>query len=329
MLSSTAPSPASRQTCTSTTEPLSASPDIVSRQLAISAAGVGTATGFRAIAHLLPPDLSLVEKTQCFPRYRLESPPESSLGGGFEATADGNGVLHGQDCGDGTGRVWIDNILDSTLERYRAHYENDTIVKDDIFFYVYGILHHEGYRAKYKNDLKKELPRIPTAPNFRKFSEIGKSLAELHCDYDQLKGWDDGKLKWELSDEAKDYLALPLDQRPFIDEQDPETDAWLNPFYCEKKMRWTDNGATLKINNHITLQKIPPGAHTYKLAGKSPLEIFAKEYYRKADKKTGIVNDRNLLFADNTENLLLRIRQLIQIGVETTQLLAELPTEFE
>lgn len=329
MLSSTAPSPASRQTCTSTTEPLSASPDIVSRQLAISAAGVGTATGFRAIAHLLPPDLSLVEKTQCFPRYRLESPPESSLGGGFEATADGNGVLHGQDCGDGTGRVWIDNILDSTLERYRAHYENDTIVKDDIFFYVYGILHHEGYRAKYKNDLKKELPRIPTAPNFRKFSEIGKSLAELHCDYDQLKGWDDGKLKWELSDEAKDYLALPLDQRPFIDEQDPKTDAWLNPFYCEKKMRWTDNGATLKINNHITLQKIPPGAHTYKLAGKSPLEIFAKEYYRKADKKTGIVNDRNLLFADNTENLLLRIRQLIQVGVETTQLLAELPTEFE
>ena len=275
------------------------------------------------------PDRGMIEKTQAFPRYRLGETKDEMLGGGFEVS-EANGYLHGQDCGDGTGRIWLDNITDTALQQYRTHYPDESIVKDDIFFYVYGMLHHEGYRAKYKNDLKKELPRIPMAPDFRSFADIGRQLAELHCGYETLPGWNDSLLEWELSPEAQAYLAAPEQDRPAIDETDPDNDSiYLNPLYCEKKPQFADNCTTLKLNRHITLRNIPPDAHAYKLAGKSPLETFAKEYHRKTDTKTEIVNDRNLLFKHNPEQLLTRIRQLIQVGVETEALVCQLPDKFE
>jgi hypothetical protein len=61
------------------------------------------------------------------------------------------------------------------------------ICKWDIFYYVYGILHHPGYREKFGDNLKRELPRIPFAPDFWAFSEAGRKLAELHLKYEELK----------------------------------------------------------------------------------------------------------------------------------------------
>lgn len=274
-----------------------------------------------------------MEKSQCFPRYRLEKPKEKTQGGGFESSdaENGNGLLHGQPAGEG--RVWVDNILGSTLIRFREHYEDDKIVKDDIFDYCYGILHSEGYRTKYKNDLKKELARIPFAPDFWAFSKIGEQLADLHCGYDKLDGWEEDKLRWEMTSEAREYLmkveAGDTSSLPEILDKDRDGRKFLNPLYCPKKMQWGDDGSTLKINDHITIRNIPPGAHSYRLAGKSPLQIFASEYYPKKHKATGTVNDRNLLFKEAPHQLLHRIRQLIQVGVETTVLLSQLPEEFE
>ena len=61
------------------------------------------------------------------------------------------------------------------------------ITKWDIFHYVYGVLHHPGYRTKFADNLKRELPRIPFAPNFWAFAEAGKELARLHLDYEKLE----------------------------------------------------------------------------------------------------------------------------------------------
>ena len=36
------------------------------------------------------------------------------------------------------------------------------VTKDDIFYYVYGLLHDPAYRKRYAADLKKMLPHIPT-----------------------------------------------------------------------------------------------------------------------------------------------------------------------
>jgi predicted helicase len=63
---------------------------------------------------------------------------------------------------DGTNRR--ENITDWALQQFRTHYGDDTISKWDIFYYVYGLLHHPGYRTKFADNLKRELPRIPFAP---------------------------------------------------------------------------------------------------------------------------------------------------------------------
>ena len=83
---------------------------------------------------------------------------------------------------DGSNRR--ENITGWALDRFRAHYRDDTITKWDIFHYVYGLLHHPAYRERYQANLKRELPRIPFAPDFRSFSEAGARLAHIHVHYE-------------------------------------------------------------------------------------------------------------------------------------------------
>ena len=45
---------------------------------------------------------------------------------------------------DGTNRR--ENITDWSLTQFQDHYRNPSITKWDIFHYVYGLLHHPGYR---------------------------------------------------------------------------------------------------------------------------------------------------------------------------------------
>ena len=78
----------------------------------------------------------------------------------------------------------IDNILDTALHAFREHYRDDSITKDAIFDYVYGVLHAPSYREAFANDLSKMIPRIPFAPDFRTFAAAGVALADLHLNYE-------------------------------------------------------------------------------------------------------------------------------------------------
>src|SRR5439155_8313876 len=83
---------------------------------------------------------------------------------------------------DGTNRR--ENIPLSALVRFQSHYGDERITKWDIFHYVYALLHHPGYRERFAANLKRELPRIPFAPDFRAFAKAGKKLADLHIGYE-------------------------------------------------------------------------------------------------------------------------------------------------
>ena len=85
---------------------------------------------------------------------------------------------------DGSNRR--ENITDWALAQFRAHYQDDTISKWDIFHYVYSLLHHPGYRERYQANLKRELPRLPFAPDFRAFAAAGAWLAEIHVGYEEM-----------------------------------------------------------------------------------------------------------------------------------------------
>ena len=86
---------------------------------------------------------------------------------------------------DEDGRNRRENITDWALDRFRAHYSDQSITKWDIFHYVYGLLHHPAYRERYQADLKLDLPRIPFAPDFRAFAEAGARLATIHVGYEE------------------------------------------------------------------------------------------------------------------------------------------------
>lgn len=70
------------------------------------------------------------------------------------------------------------------LNLFRRHYKDNSIVEEEIFYYIYAILHHKGYLEKYKNSLAKEAPRIALSEDFKELSILGKELAKLHLNYE-------------------------------------------------------------------------------------------------------------------------------------------------
>ena len=82
----------------------------------------------------------------------------------------------------------VDNITDEIRQMY-ADAVASTVTKDDIFYYVYAVLHGRTYRQTYAADLKKMLPHIPppkTRDRFDLVAEAGRKLANLHVNYDSV-----------------------------------------------------------------------------------------------------------------------------------------------
>lgn len=207
--------------------------------------------------------------------------------------------------------TWIDgyerhdNITDATLAAYREHYKDEHITKEDIFFYVYALLHHPTYRERYEADLKKMLPRIPKVAGFGKYSEIGRKLAHLHVNYEQIE-------PYPLEEEWK--LNAPEDE-------------WER--YHVKKLAWGRRKDTSRLfyNDHLTLNGLPPEINEYQVGGRSPIEWMIDRYKITQDKNSGIVNDPNDYFREvgNPHYLVDLIKSLVSVSLRTQGLIAELP----
>ena len=207
---------------------------------AICVTGIGSTKPFSALITDTLPDLSFHDKAQCFPRYR------------YPKTKEATDSLHGIEAIPKR----IDNISDATCRDFREHYRNDSITKDSIFNYVYGVLHARTYRETYANNLSKELPRVPFAPDFYAFAEVGSALAELHLGYETCEQY-------------------PLEV-VFTHEGEPQPHHFR---LTTKVMRFVDpEKTTLKINEHVSVSGIPKLAHNYIVNGRTPLEWFVDRY---------------------------------------------------
>jgi predicted helicase len=194
---------------------------------------------------------------------------------------------------DGTNRK--ENITDWALEQYRTHYQDPTITKWDIFHYTYSLLHHPDYRERYAANLKRELPRIPFAPQFHPFVTAGKRLAEIHINYEQQP-------EYHLKHiENKD---LPIDWRV-------------------EKMRLSKDKTEIKYNDFLTLTGIPPEVFEYRLGNRSALDWIIDQYQVSTDKRSGITNDPNRL--DDEEYIVRLIKQVITVSLETVKIVKNLP----
>jgi predicted helicase len=214
---------------------------------------------------------------------------------------------------DGTNRR--ENITDWALEHFRERFSDKKITKWDIFYYVYGVLHHPEYRAKYAENLKRELPRIPLANDFWGFSKAGEELARLHLDYESLEPY---PLKFietgsgvvgasgaRPQAERRSALQIPLSYR------------------VEDKMRLAKDHRSLKVNDSLTLGGIPPETFEYRLGNRSALEWVIDQYQVTEDKHSGIRSDPNR--PDDPEYIVRLVGQVIRVSVETVKLVKSLP----
>ena len=256
---------------------------------AIYTSGTSTTRPFSILMVDTMPDLHLVEFGQCFPRYRFEQPAKNQPS-----------LL---DYAPGLRR--IDNITDATLKRFRKHYDDPRITKDAIFEYVYGVLHAPEYRERFADDLRKSLPRIPYAADFWPFAKAGAELSKLHIGYETCREY-------------------PLDI-------DTPNGAELRPEHCRlghRKMKLSDDGTALRVNDHLSLSGIPPEAHEYMVNGRTPLGWLIDRYHIKQDKHSGIVNDPNEWF-DAPCDLIGTICRIVHVSVETARIVAALPNPLE
>ena len=195
---------------------------------------------------------------------------------------------------DGSNRR--DNITDWALAHFRDHYRNPSISKRDIFDYVYAVLHHLDYRARFAENLKRELPRIPLAPDFAAFSQAGAQLARLHLDYEQLE-------PYPL--EFVESLAHPLS------------------YLVKDKMRLSKDKTSLTVNPSLTLAGIPPEASEYRLGNRSALEWVVDQYQVSEDPRSGIRSDPNR--SDDPQYIVRLVGQVIRVSLETVALVRSLP----
>ena len=230
----------------------------------------------------IAPDLHIIATNQCFPLYTYEQ--------------------------QGKRTTQKENITDHALNEYRMHYRDDQISKTDIFYYVYGLLHHPGYRKKYTNNLSREQPHIPMAPDFWAFKEAGEALADLHLGFFDENREDNrhplGPLKRRFGKPAK----LAFDRY-----RDPKTG------------RQRTDYARLKINGVLAYDNIPET--DYRVNGRTPLEWLADRYRFTTDKESGITNDPCESLTEN--DMISLVERAVHIGVRSDEIIGNLPEEFE
>ena len=219
----------------------------------------------------ITPDIQLNFNGQCFPFYTYE-----------------NGKRK-------------ENVLDSVLSEYRNHY-GSKITKFDIFYYVYGILHHSGYRRKFGNNLIRELPRIPMAPDFAAFRDAGKSLANLHLNFETCARHDLGKPK---------FVPARFSKLAFGRKEAGDNDG----------RRHIPDHTVIRADRAVLFDKIPET--TYRVNGRTPLE-WVVDMYNITTKDSGITND-----PCTGTDIVAVIERAVHIGLESERIIEQLPKEFE
>lgn len=255
-------------------------------------------TAFSVLMIDSAPNLNFfMDAGQVFPRWRVPSDSGDTL---FEANAPG-----------------ISNVRPEALSRFRRVYPDEAISGDDIFFYVYGLLHSPEYRAAYVADLKKVLPHIPLVRDFHGYAQAGRLLSDIHLGYE----------------DAVPYSLVGADVSPAGDPYE---------FFAVGERRMSFGKATaeqkdagqrydrtiLHFNDRITLDGIPEDAYRYMLGSRSAIEWVIDRYYVKTDKDSGIVNDPNDWSREvgNPRYILDLLARIVTVSMDTMKIVDSLPS---
>ncbi|OPG47838.1 restriction endonuclease [Helicobacter pylori] len=232
--------------------------------------GVGNGKDFSALVSDFISDYSLISQNQAYPLYHYDD-----LGNRYNA------------------------ISGYALNLFRRHYQDDSIVEEEIFYYIYAIFHHKGYLKKYKNSLAKEAPRIALSEDFKELSILGKELAELHLNYES----------GEMHTSVKHNLL---------------ENAGMESYYDVVQMKKDKKGDRIQYNHHITITQIPKRAFDYVVNGKSAIDWVIERYSITKDKDSLIENNPNHYAGGKyVFELLCRVIKLSEKSVDLIEKISE------
>ncbi|CRK49225.1 conserved hypothetical protein [Rhodococcus sp. RD6.2] len=255
----------------------------------------------------LLPNLHLLDTGQFFPRW-IYLKSESAEGELDFASSDSDEI-------DKYGYRRVDNITDGILALYRSAL-GEQVSKDDIFYYVYGLLHDSAYRETYAADLKKMLPHIPTPETWERFEQLaaaGRKLADLHVNYEAVEPYGlDVQLKKGAS--AEDRETWRLSKLKWGKKKDPDTG------------KNVDDRTTIVYNPKVTIAGIPENAERYMLGPRSALAWIIDRYQVKTDKASEIINDPNDWCDEHDDPTYIvdLIKRVTTVAVETMKIVDSL-----
>lgn len=265
--------------------------------------GIGSTKEFSAVITDSIPDLQLQANGQCFPLYLFEEVQTKKDNDLF-----GN-LVNEPKCSR------REAISDEGLAHFHKAYPSEKITKEDIFYYVYGLLHSEEYKARYSDNLAKELPKIPCVrkvEDFWTFSKAGRALAELHINYETVATfpveYEEGKLAIQMLND-EDYRVKEM---KFAKGKDGEK----------------HDKAKVIYNSKITMTGIPLEAYEYVVNGKPALEWVMERQSVTTHKDSGIVNDANdwsIETMGNAKYPLELFQRVITVSLETMKIVNALP----
>ena len=263
-----------------------------SKNRLICVCGVGSRKAFSVLMTDGITDLNFLEAgAQCFPLYWYE-----------EDKGEGEIDMFAEQKEGGPRYVRKDGITDYILRLAKEQYHTSAISKEDLFYYVYGLLHSEDYRKEFAADLKKMLPRIPLvekASDFKAFLKAGRALAELHLHYED----EEPPASVIVEKERDDYHVT--------------------------KMRFggKKDKSVIIYNDAITIRNIPLTAYDYIVNGRSAIEWVMESYRVKTDKASGIVNDPNdwAKEHDDPTYILRLLLSVITVSEKTLAITSTLP----
>lgn len=257
--------------------------------LYLCVSGIGGTKGFSCLMTNVIPDLQTLFNSQCFPLYWYEEISEVDL---FNINDEKKIVRH-------------NGISDYIFKQCINKYKTNEISKEDIFFYVYGMLHSNDYRSQFEADLKKSLPRLfltEKYEDFKIFSNAGRKLANLHVNYEEIEPYEGCIVAYYKEDYSVEKMKF-------------------------SKIGKVVNKSSVIYNPYITVSNIPEKAYNYVVNGKSAIEWIMERYAVTLDKKSGIKNDPNDWCKEIGDpkyilNLLLKV---INVSVQTVDIVSSLP----